>query len=96
MTSPHELALRHLGAPLDGTHEVDQYYAESTAYLEEAVDVARSVADHVVVAVSLSGLGFTRLLLNDLGGAREAFEESHAVSAELGGPLMLVPTFGAT
>jgi len=64
-------------------------YAESTAYLEEAVDVARSVADHVVVAVSLSGLGFTRLLLNDLGGAREAFEESHAVSAELGGPLML-------
>jgi len=64
-------------------------YEESTAYLEEAVDVARSVADHVVVAVSLSGLGFTRLLLNDLGGAREAFEESHAVSAELGGPLML-------
>ena len=59
-------------------------YAESTAYLEEAVDVARSVADHVVVAVSLSGLGFTRLLLNDLGGAREAFEESHAVSVELG------------
>jgi len=47
------------------------------------------VADHLVVAASLSWLGFVRLLLDDLGGAREAFEECHAVSAELGGPLML-------
>jgi predicted ATPase/class 3 adenylate cyclase len=64
-------------------------YAESAANLEEAVEVARSVADHLVVAGSLSWLGFVRLLLDDLGRAREAFEECHAVSAELGGPLML-------
>jgi predicted ATPase/class 3 adenylate cyclase len=64
-------------------------YAESAAYLEEAVDVARSVADHLHVAESLAWLGFVRLLVDDLGGAREAFEECHAVSAELGGPLML-------
>ena len=64
-------------------------YAESAANLEEAVEVARSVADHLIVASSLSWLGFVRLLLDDLGGAREAFEECHAVSAELGGPLML-------
>ena len=83
---------RELGACLlalgvnDGNRDV---YAESTACLEEAVEVARSVADHLVLAVSLSGLGFVRLLVDDLGWAREAFEESHAVSAELGGPLML-------
>jgi predicted ATPase len=64
-------------------------YEESAANLEEAVDVARSAADHLVVAASLSWLGFVRLLLDDLGGAREAFEECHAVSTELGGPLML-------
>jgi predicted ATPase/class 3 adenylate cyclase len=64
-------------------------YVESAANLEEAVDVARSVADRLTVAGSLSWLGFVRLLLDDLEGAREAFEECHAVSAELGGPLML-------
>ena len=51
--------------------------------------VARSAGDQLVVAGSLSWLGFVRLLVDDLAGAREAFEECHAVSAELGGPLML-------
>ena len=64
-------------------------YAESAAHLEEAIDVARSVGEHFVVAAALSWLGFVRLLVDDLGGAREAFEECRAVSAELGGPLML-------
>ncbi|HUF01839.1 MAG TPA: AAA family ATPase [Gaiellaceae bacterium] len=64
-------------------------YAESAANLEEAIHVARTAGDHLVVAASLSWLGFVRLLVDDLGGAREAFEECHAVSAELGGPLML-------
>jgi predicted ATPase len=64
-------------------------YAESAAYLEEAVAVGRSAGDLLTVAASLSWLGFVHLLLDDLGGAREAFEECHAVSAELGGPLML-------
>ncbi len=83
---------RELGACLLALGTNDCYrdvYAESAANLEEAVDVARSVDDLFVVAASLSWLGFVRLLLDDLGGAREAFEEFHAVSAELGGPLLL-------
>jgi len=83
---------RELGVCLLALGTNDCYrdvYAESAANLEEAVEVARSVADHLVVAASLSWLGFVRLLLDDLAGAREAFEECHAVSAELGGPLML-------
>jgi len=83
---------RELGACLLALGTNDCYrdvYAESAANLEEAVDVARSVGDLFVVAASLSWLGFVRLLLDDLGRAREAFEEFHAVSAELGGPLLL-------
>jgi len=64
-------------------------YAESAVSLEEAVDVARSIGDHLGVAGSLSWLGFVRLLLDDLNGAREAFEECREVSTELGGSLML-------
>lgn len=64
-------------------------YAASAANLEEAIHVARTAGDHFIVAASLSWLGFVRLLVDDLGGAREAFEECHTVSAELGGPLML-------
>ena len=62
--------------------------AESIANLEEAIRILRSAGDHVDVAASLSWLGWARLLLDDLGGAREAFEECHAVATELGGPLM--------
>ncbi len=83
---------RELGVCLLALGTNDCYrdvYAESAANLEEAVDVARSVDDQLIVAASLSWLGFVRLLLDDLGGAREAFEECHAVSAQLGGPLML-------
>src|SRR5205823_1535078 len=83
---------RELGVCLLALGTNDCYrdvYAESAANLEEAVEVARSVADHLIVAGSLSWLGFVRLLLDDLGGAREAFEECHAVSAGLGGPSML-------
>jgi predicted ATPase/class 3 adenylate cyclase len=64
-------------------------YAESAVSLEEAVDVARSARDYQVVAASLSWLGFVRLLIDDLTGARKAFEECHEVAAEIGGPLML-------
>jgi predicted ATPase/class 3 adenylate cyclase len=83
---------RELGVCLLALGTNDCYrdvYAESAANLEEAIEVARSVADQLVVAGSLSWLGFVRLLLDDLAGAREAFEECHVVSAELGGPLML-------
>ncbi|MDQ3121768.1 MAG: tetratricopeptide repeat protein [Actinomycetota bacterium] len=83
---------RELGVCLLALGTNDCYrdvYVESATNLEEAVDVARSVGDRLTVAASLSWLGFVRLLLDDLGGAREAFEECHAVSAELGGPLML-------
>ena len=63
--------------------------AESVANLEEAIDILRSAGDHLDVAASLSWLGWARLCLDDLEGAREAFEECHAVSAEIGGLLML-------
>ena len=83
---------RELGVCLLALGTNDCYrdvYAESAVSLEEAVYVARSAGDHFIVAVSLSWLGFVRLLLDDLIGAREAFEECRGVSAELGGPLML-------
>jgi predicted ATPase/class 3 adenylate cyclase len=83
---------RELGVCLLAVGTNDCYrdvYAESAVSLEEAVDVARSAGDHLIVAGSLSWLGFVRLLLDDLMGAREAFEECRTVSAELGGPLML-------
>jgi hypothetical protein len=83
---------RELGVCLLAIGTNDCYrdvYAESAVSLEEAVDVARSAGDHLIVAASLSWLGFVRLLLDDLVGAREAFEECRSVSAELGGPLML-------
>lgn len=83
---------RELGLCLLAVGTNDCYrdlYAESAVGLEEAVDVARSAGDHLIVAASLSWLGFVRLLLDDLTGAREAFEECRSVSAELGGPLML-------
>ena len=83
---------RELGVCLLAIGTNDCYrdvYAESAVSLEEAVDVARSAGDHLIVADSLSWLGFVRLLLDDLMGAREAFEECRSVSAELGGPLML-------
>jgi tetratricopeptide (TPR) repeat protein len=64
-------------------------YEQSAVSLKEAVDVAQSAGDQLTVAGSLSWLGFVRLLLDDLTGAREAFEECRAVSVELGGPLML-------
>jgi predicted ATPase/class 3 adenylate cyclase len=83
---------RELGVCLLAVGTNDCYrdvYGESAVSLEEAVDVARSAGDHLIVAASLSWLGFVRLLLADLMGAREAFEECRTVSAELGGPLML-------
>ena len=83
---------RELGVCLLAIGTNDCYrdvYAESAVSLEEAVDVARSAGDHFVVTDSLAWLGFVRLLVDDLMGAREAFEECRSVSAELGGPLML-------
>jgi predicted ATPase/class 3 adenylate cyclase len=83
---------RELGVCLLALGTNDCYrdvYAESVVSLEEAVEVARSAGDHLVVAGSLSWLGFVRLLIDDLDGARAAFEECRDVSAALGGPLML-------
>jgi predicted ATPase/class 3 adenylate cyclase len=62
--------------------------AESVGNLEEAIDILRSAGNHLDVAASLSWLGWARLCLDDLEGARKAFEECHAVSTEIGGPLM--------
>jgi predicted ATPase/class 3 adenylate cyclase len=83
---------RELGVCLLALGTNDCYrdvYAESAVNLEEAVDVARSAGDQLVVAGSLSWLGFVFLLIDDLTGARSAFEDCRRVSAELGGPSML-------
>jgi predicted ATPase/class 3 adenylate cyclase len=83
---------RELGVCLLAVGTNDCYrdvYAESAVNLEEAIRVARSGGDQLVVAASLSWLGFVRLLVDDLAGARQAFEECHAASAKLGGPVML-------
>ena len=83
---------RELGVCLLALGTNDCYrdiYAESVVSLEEAVDVARSAGDHLIVAGSLSWLGFVRLLLDDLAGAREAFRGVPRGLGELGGPLML-------
>jgi predicted ATPase/class 3 adenylate cyclase len=83
---------RELGVCLLAIGTNDCYrdvYADSVVSLEEAVDVARSAGDLDAVMGSLAWLGFVRLLVDDLAGAREAFEDCRTVSEELGSPLNL-------
>ena len=64
-------------------------YPEAVTLLEEGVDVSHSVGDRWTECSSLSWLGFVRLLQNELGPAKTAFETCHAIAREAGQPLML-------
>jgi predicted ATPase/class 3 adenylate cyclase len=62
---------------------------EAVALLEEGALIANAIGDRLTETGALMDLGFGRLLMNDLEGAREAFEATHNLSAELGNPLLL-------
>jgi tetratricopeptide (TPR) repeat protein len=62
---------------------------EAVVLLEEGTKIAKAIDDRLIESGGLMDLGFGRLLMNDLQGAREAFEGSYALSAKLGNPLVL-------
>ena len=62
---------------------------EAVRLLEEGAKIAKAMGDALIESGALMDLGFGRLLMNDLEGAREAFEASYALSATLGNPLLL-------
>jgi predicted ATPase len=62
---------------------------EAVRLIEEGAKIAKAVGDALTESGALMDLGFGRLLMNDLEGAREAFEASYALSATLGNPLLL-------
>jgi predicted ATPase len=63
--------------------------AEAVTLLEEGAQIANRISDRLTETGALMDLGFGRLLMNDLEGAREAFEATHALSVKLGNPLLL-------
>ncbi|MBA3716676.1 MAG: hypothetical protein H0W87_00395 [Actinobacteria bacterium] len=64
-------------------------YPEAATFLEEGIAVSHSVGDEWTECANLSWLGFVRLLQDELGAARTAFETCHAIAREGGQPLML-------
>jgi predicted ATPase len=62
---------------------------EAVRLIEEGAKIAKAMGDALTESGALMDLGFGRLLMNDLEGAREAFEASYALSATLGNPLLL-------
>ena len=62
---------------------------EAVRLIEEGAEIAKAMGDALTESGALMDLGFGRLLMNDLEGAREAFEVSYALSATLGNPLLL-------
>ena len=62
---------------------------EAVALLEEGAQIANAIGDRLTETGALMDLGFGRLLMNNLEGAREAFEATHDLSAKLGNPLLL-------
>ena len=63
-------------------------YPEAVAFLEEGIEIARATGDTLTESGALMDLGFARLLMDDLAGAREAFEAAHVLSEKLGNPLV--------
>jgi predicted ATPase/class 3 adenylate cyclase len=73
-----------------GTHACYRdVYPDAIAYLEEAVEVARSAGNGEIEIIVLSWLGFVHLLLDDLTGARRSFEASRKTAVALGNPQLL-------
>jgi tetratricopeptide (TPR) repeat protein len=64
-------------------------FADATEYLGEAVKVARLSGDGLTESCALDWLGFVRLLVDDLQGARSSFEASRQHAAALGNPQLL-------
>jgi predicted ATPase/class 3 adenylate cyclase len=62
---------------------------EAVGLLEEGTTIAKAIDDGLTESGGLMDLGFGRLLMNELEGAREAFEASYALCANLGNPLLL-------
>jgi tetratricopeptide (TPR) repeat protein len=54
----------------------------------EGVEIARRIGDGLTESGALMDLGFAQLFLDDLEAARDAFEPAHALSEELGNPLL--------
>ena len=63
-------------------------FPEAVAFIEEGTGIARAIGDGLTESGGLMDLGFARLLLDDLDAAREAFDAAHALSEELGNPLL--------
>ncbi len=59
-------------------------YDDSIAYLEEAVEVTAAANDGIEFGAAQSWLGFSRLLVDDIPGARTAFEAGHDAVADMG------------
>jgi predicted ATPase/class 3 adenylate cyclase len=63
-------------------------YPEAVAFLEEAEEMTRATGDPIEYPATLSWLGFVRLLMGDLEGAREAFQSGYDAATEDGNPLL--------
>jgi len=64
----------------------DDYPAAETC-LEEAAEVFKALGDPLGSAASFAWLGWARLQLNDLAGARAAYEAGYATADKSGNPL---------
>jgi predicted ATPase len=61
---------------------------EAIALIEEGTEIASGIGDEITEVGGLMDLGFARLLMDDLGPARDAFDAAHALSERLGGPFL--------
>jgi len=83
---------RELGACLLGLGTNACYldvYQDAATFLEEGIGISRSVGDRWTEGASLSWFGFVKLLQDELGAARTAFETCYEIAHERGQPLML-------
>jgi predicted ATPase len=62
-------------------------YPAATTFLEEAAEVFKALNDPLGGGASLAWLGFAREQLDDLAGARAAYETGYATVDESGNPL---------
>jgi predicted ATPase/class 3 adenylate cyclase len=63
-------------------------YPEAVAFLEEAEEMTRTTGDPIEYPATLSWLGFVRLLMGDLEGARDAFQTGYDAATQDGNPLL--------
>jgi predicted ATPase/class 3 adenylate cyclase len=63
-------------------------YPEAITFLEEAEQTTRATGYPIEYPATLSWLGFVRLLMGDLEGARVAFQTGYEAATEAGTPLL--------